>query len=540
MEKHNSLIGTVIQNRYQVLRVIGEGGMGIVYEGKHLSVERRVAIKHLHPEFARDPDIIKRFQREAQAATATGNEHVVEVFDLDVLPDGSPFMVMEFLEGTNLDQLVESNGPLNLGHAARILVQVCDALNAAHRAGIVHRDLKPDNIFLIPRGANPDFVKVLDFGISKFKSSAVDQTANLTAPGTMIGTPRFMAPEQIKEGFDVDQRADIFALGGILYYALTANVPFSADTLYLLWIKICTEPAPSVLRLRSELPAEIEAIIKKALEKQPERRYSSCAEMKSALWPFLDHSPELISVAPASPSTISKQKRLVPAMLWGGALSAAAIALSLYLNARPLSEARPIQRETRIGIENSVVGPGLIPLQPNVGNRETPATVLVRIEALPRRAKLYLDGRPIDNPFSDRLPLSKDIRKVKAVLDRTTQNREFIPDGEATILLDFSERHRPAPERRRSEKKHESNRPADATAPIERLTTVETLLERGADKVLTETDQNRDAPKVSSPTPDAHLSTTAKPNPLPRSGESAANDIRATSPRRKPILIREK
>ena len=166
-DARDPLEGSVVQDRYRIVRRLGEGGMGRVYEGEHLLVKRRVAIKCLHAHYASRPDVLGRFLREAQAASAIGNEHIVDVLDLGKMPDGSPFMAMEFLAGRDLRQTLDELGTLPVGRAARIVRQVCDAVAAAHEKAIVHRDLKPENVFLIQRGDNPDFVKVLDFGIAK-------------------------------------------------------------------------------------------------------------------------------------------------------------------------------------------------------------------------------------------------------------------------------------------------------------------------------------------------------------------------------------
>jgi len=456
MGNQTSLIGTILQNRYRLIRAIGEGGMGVVYEGEHLTVERRVAIKLLHPEFAQKPDIVKRFQREARAAAYTGNEHVVEVLDMDALPDGSPFMVLEYLDGINLDQLVESNGPLELGRAVRIVIQVCDALDAVHEAGIIHRDLKPDNIYLVPRGANPDFVKVLDFGISKFKSASFGQTATLTTTGSLIGTPSFMAPEQIDDGHDVDRRADIFALGGILYYALTANIPFTAETLYLLWVKICNEPSPSVTRLRPDIPIEIDDVISRALEKEPGKRFASCAELKAALWPYLDQSPELISIAPRAHTYPPGRRRLVPVLLGSIGISVAIATISFQLGHRPRHEQLPTPHQAQVEAKKATSTTDSPPVPNLETNRLTVATVPVMIKAVPERAKLYLDDQPINNPFNAELPLSKNIRKVKAVLDGRTRTGDFIPDRRVVVRLDFA---------------HPRDRQTEKRRPVERQVT---------------------------------------------------------------------
>ncbi len=539
MANQDPLIGTILQNRYRVIRVIGEGGMGVIYEGEHLAVERRVAIKRLHPEFARNPDIVKRFQREARAAAHTGNEHVVEVFDMDVLPNGSPFMVLEYLDGINLDQLVESKGPLELGRAARIVIQVCDALNAVHEAGIIHRDLKPDNIVLVPRGANPDFVKILDFGISKFKSTSFDRTGTLTTPGSLVGTPSFMAPEQIDNRRDVDRRADIFALGGILYYALTANIPFSAETLYLLWIKICSEPSPSVIRLRPDIPVEIDDVIGRALEKEPAKRFASCAELKSALWPYIDQSPELISIAPQQHTHSPKRRRLVPVLLGSVGISAAIAVFASQLGHRPRPKASPPRDHAQIEVQESKPDENSRRDQSAEINRRTAATVPVKVEAVPKSAKLYLDDELVKNPFHAELPLSKKIRRVRAVLDGKAQIRNFVPDREVLIRLDFPRPRNLKAKKARPVKRSATNDPEKASENAKGLATRAAGSELGPDRYAEPTVEHTETPLESSPASSSLASTDDQSIKRVRADERTEPDIQVASKRRRPIPIRE-
>jgi serine/threonine-protein kinase len=467
VEQQNSLVGTTIQNRYQILRLIGKGGMGVVYEGKHLSVERKVAIKLIHSSIAADTENVGRFYREAQTAAAARHEHIIEVFDMDVLPDGSPFMVQEYLEGSDLGKLVENEGPLPLGRVARIMVQACDGLDAVHAAGIIHRDLKPENIFLISRGANPDFVKIMDFGISKIKTTFTEDP-RFTAPGTTIGTPLFMAPEQITASAAIDKRADVFALGGLLYYSLTANYPFTGETLYEIWEKICNQICIPVRRLRPDLPSNIEGIICKALEKEPSDRYSSCAELKAALWPHLDQSPELISAAPdsisvsvhagkCSPTRGQTRERLgsslfdmgavkrksptVRAWLGGTALAATGVALvTYYLANRPPSIGTIKHVPSTIHVAKPKENPFSRLVQDQAAIRASSTTVRVSILATPQAAKLFLDGHLIENPYHDNFPISNDIREVKAVLKGKTEIRDFVADKEVFIRIDLQKK----------------------------------------------------------------------------------------------------
>jgi len=305
MSAHDSdsddpLIGTLVSDRYRVLRKLGEGGMGRVYEAQHEGIGKKVALKCLNAEYATHPVVVERFKREARAATAVGNEHIVDVTDLGDLPDGSPFIVMEHLEGRELAALIDQ-GPLTLGRAVRILDQVCGALAAAHAKGIVHRDLKPENIFLISRGGNADFVKVLDFGISKMREP--EETApSLTRTGMAMGTPQYMSPEQAQGKLSTDHRTDVYALGVILYRMLTGKVPFSAESFPMLIVAIVTQDAPSVLLLRPELPSAMDGIVRRALARDVDERFQSVTELALALAPFrhVEDAPRIAAPVPTT------------------------------------------------------------------------------------------------------------------------------------------------------------------------------------------------------------------------------------------------
>ena len=292
------LIGTLVSDRYRVLRKLGEGGMGRVYEAQHELIGKRVALKCLNAEYATHPVVVERFKREARAATAVGNEHIVDVTDLGDLPDGSPFIVMEHLAGRELAALI-AEGPLTLGRAVRILDQVCDALAAAHAKGIVHRDLKPENIFLVPRGGNEDFVKVLDFGISKMKEPE-ETSPSLTRTGMAMGTPQYMSPEQAQGKMSTDHRTDVYALGVILYRMLTGEVPFTAESFPMLIVAIVTQDAPSVLLLRPELPGAMDGIVRRALARDVDERFQTVQELALALAPFrhVEEPPRRVVTVP--------------------------------------------------------------------------------------------------------------------------------------------------------------------------------------------------------------------------------------------------
>ncbi len=222
-EGDDPFLGKVLGETYEIARLVGEGGMGRVYEARHLRLkDRRFAVKVLHPELARQPDVVARFQREAESASSIAHPNVVDVFDVHKTADGVPYLVGEFLQGEELGDHIKRNGKLPVAQAVAVTRQVCKALAAAHARGIVHRDMKPENVFLVSNDGALS-VKVLDFGISKAGGEA-----NLTRTGMIMGTPSYMAPEQAK-GDKVDLRADIYAIGALLYHALTGSRPFDSD-----------------------------------------------------------------------------------------------------------------------------------------------------------------------------------------------------------------------------------------------------------------------------------------------------------------------
>lgn len=330
------LIGAVLQDRYRIVRKLGEGGMGAVYRGEAIKIGRAVAIKVLHPEFARNPQVVARFHQEAKAATAVGNPHIIEVLDLGELPDGSTYMVLELLQGTDWADDLEKSGPQPLGRVARILSQVCDALESAHAKGIVHRDLKPENIFLISRHGRDDYVKVLDFGISKMLPEPGQDKA-LTGTNMMLGTAYYMSPEQAKAAKHVDHRSDLYTLGVIFFQALTGYHPFDDDALPLLIIKICTEAPPKLSEYRDDLPPQAQDIFRKLMEKEPAQRYQSAAEVKNALAPFMDHADVSLLADAPDPKTRPASSVELPSA----------------------AEARPTQRPTLLIVASLVVGLGV-------------------------------------------------------------------------------------------------------------------------------------------------------------------------------------
>ena len=298
------LVGSLLDGSYEILRVIGEGGMGRVYEARHTRLNtKRFAVKLLHHDLARQPEVVTRFQREAESASVLAHPNIVGVYDVNTSSDGRPYIVAELLQGTELGSHLEKVGKLPIAEAVHVVRQVARALGAAHAHGIVHRDVKPENVFL----AGPDsIVKVLDFGISK----VAEATESLTKTGTVMGTPDYMPPEQAR-GDRVDARADIYAVGAILYRAVTGRKPFDGmDPMAILTAVLTQEPErPSVLE--PKVPLALELIIQRTMAKAPAERFQTMDALDQALAPF--DTIEALSPAPASAPVV-----ITPAGAAGG------------------------------------------------------------------------------------------------------------------------------------------------------------------------------------------------------------------------------
>ncbi|HEX4477566.1 MAG TPA: protein kinase [Polyangiaceae bacterium] len=276
--------GDILADKYRVERVIGTGGMGVVVAATHLTLDKIVAVKFVLPAALKDSASTERFLREARLAVRLRSEHVAKVLDVGTLKNGAPFMVMEYLEGANLAEVLQQQGPLPFESAVDLIVQACEALGEAHALGIVHRDLKSQNLFLTTGVGGGPVLKVLDFGISKMQSSP--QLQNLTQSMTVLGSPLYMAPEQMKSSRDVDARADIWALGVVLYELLTARFPFDAETMAGLALQIAQDPPPPIEERRADVPAALAAVVFRCLEKDRERRFAGVVELATALEPF--------------------------------------------------------------------------------------------------------------------------------------------------------------------------------------------------------------------------------------------------------------
>ena len=267
-------IGSVVEGRYRIIELIGEGGMGKVYMAEHVEIGKRVALKVLHASYSRMPDLVERFRREARAASKIGHPNIVDVTDSGATADGSVYFVMEYLEGVELGSVIEREGALDVARALRISGQICRALSAAHREGIIHRDLKPENIFLITRGGEADIVKVLDFGIAKTTEAEAARERRLTSPGMAMGTPEYMAPEQAA-GRAADARTDIYSLGAIMYEMCTGLPPYSGENFMEILTKKATQDPPVPITVRTDLPLQVSQLIASAMARDPVDRPQS-------------------------------------------------------------------------------------------------------------------------------------------------------------------------------------------------------------------------------------------------------------------------
>lgn len=297
------LSGQVLGERYRLLTVIGEGGMGTVYLAEHTAIGKKLAIKVLAAEFAEDETYRRRFLREAQAISQISHENVIDVTDFGVTPQGSLYLVMELLEGSGLADVLRNEGALPWPRAKTLLLQICAGLQAAHDRGILHRDIKPENCFLTQRGTG-DFVKVLDFGLAKILGAPQGLEVSLTGTGRVIGTAEYMSPEHIR-GETLDVRSEVYALGILAYELVTGCVPFAAETYPLVMDQqLYAEPVPP-RQIRSELPSALDQAILRALEKQRERRFASVADLAAAVAAIDD--PPSVSL-PASPLGASSSR----------------------------------------------------------------------------------------------------------------------------------------------------------------------------------------------------------------------------------------
>jgi serine/threonine-protein kinase len=458
------LIGQTLDGRYRIERLLGEGGMGMVYKAVHTTLGKPLAIKVLRPEVSKNEEILQSFRQEAQSASQIGNPHIIDISDFGTLPDGSTYFVMEFLTGKSLTvALFESK--FSIARTIHVIKQLTGALGAAHEIGIVHRDLKPDNVQLIERGGQRDFVKVLDFGIAKVGGS----TSKLTQAGQVFGTPHYMSPEQCA-GANVDQRTDIYAVGVMLYEMVCGKVPFDADNLMGILTKHLYENpvAPHDLAPPADCPSALESIIMKCLQKKPEQRYQSMAELGADLEAvergqvpraitegFGRSGPQTLTGVEArvtgfEPAPDLQIRKNRAPMLFG--LAAAALAVGIGLWFAFGRSAEPVAAGT--GSDAPVPGEAIAPADgtppaaasqtqaPSKPQQPTEAPVIttLNVTSNPERAEVFADGRLVGStPYTMTKPEASKPVKLKLRLAGYEDKQIEISDQSSDTLVQLEQ-----------------------------------------------------------------------------------------------------
>jgi serine/threonine-protein kinase len=347
---HPSRLGEIVGGKYKVVRLLAAGGMGAVYEAQHTVVKRRFAIKFLHPDLAARRDILTRFQREAEAAGALESENVAAAVDFGIVPDGTPYIVMELLAGESLESLIAREKTLPVTRAADLVAQACRGVQAAHAAGIVHRDLKPQNLFVCRRQDGTDLVKVLDFGVAKLQAINEGSGQTGTGTGAVLGTPSYMSPEQARGASVVDHRADVYALGAILYQLVSGQKPHPGDSNNAILYHISTQPPVPLATVKPELAPALVEIVERALAPDPDARPASAEALGAALapvagrevWPEAKPAPAIdatpIDTSPAGAPRAPKRAGVVAAATFVVVVALVAVA---RFGRTPAPEAAP-------------------------------------------------------------------------------------------------------------------------------------------------------------------------------------------------------
>jgi serine/threonine-protein kinase len=401
--------GEILGGKYQIERVLGVGGMGLVAAARHLQLDTRVALKFLLPALSENREAVQRFAREARAAVKITSEHVVRVLDVGTLEGGAPFMVMEFLDGGDLAGWLAERGPLPIEQTVDFVLQTCIALADAHGLGIVHRDLKPSNLFCVRRSDGQYIIKVLDFGISRL----TDPDVSMTSSTAVLGSPVYMSPEQMQSAKDADAQSDIWALGVIMYELLSGRVPFDGNSATEIAVKVATQLPPSLCSLRADVPAELEAVVFKCLAKDRPHRYRSVAELAGALADFAPKRARSYvdriaktRKAPASSATVTDVAKVPPAKpvaLWISVASVLVVAAAA-VSSRYTRAAAP-REQPAAGLTGPTPAPPVDPAPSTAALAPPPPTTAETANApepratAPRRT-LLVPARPSALPSS--------------------------------------------------------------------------------------------------------------------------------------------
>ena len=378
-------IGQILAGKYRVDGILGAGGMGVVVAAHHLQLDERVALKFLLPAALGNQEARMRFEREARAAVKIKSEHVARVSDVGTLENGSPYIVMEFLEGTDLAAWLRERGPLPVEQAVEFVLQASEALAEAHSLGIVHRDIKPSNLFVVRRNDGHNSVKVLDFGISKIATGTTDGSGTKT--NFVMGSPFYMSPEQMRSSKDVTAQSDLWSLGVVLYELLSGSSPFTGDTFPEICVKIATEPPPSLRSVRGEVPPELEAVIGRCLEKTTSLRFGDIADLAFALQPFAP--PRAVASVERIAGILQRTRPSMPPPATGfrdgvHAASLGTVGTFTQMEGRPGHTGRNLAIGVGVALLLAVVGVGMAMRQRDASAPSGPsAAAMVAPPALP-------------------------------------------------------------------------------------------------------------------------------------------------------------
>jgi serine/threonine-protein kinase len=469
--------GDVLAEKYIVEHVIGAGGMGVVLAARHARLGQRVAIKFMQGNAARDKNAVARFLREAQAAAALSNEHVAKVYDFGTLESGEPYLVMEYLSGVDLKQVLRRDGPMAVADAVGAVLQACEAMTEAHARGIVHRDLKPANLFVTQRIDGTPLVKVLDFGISKVSDiNAAGRDQSLTPSGLVMGSPQYMSPEQVRDAKNVDARSDVWALGVILYELLTGESPFGGQTLGATYAKILSESPAPLAGKRPDVPPALATTVLQCLQRDVTRRVQSVGELAEKLLPFASGEATLsaerilrvhrASGAPAAPIPTATLPSAAPPKRLAEKPAAAAPSLPEGETARPwlTSGAQRPARRPPVGALRVVAGLGGLVLAGTV------AVVALRMrshEAKPPAASTSL-SLPSTDPVRAEPAASKPQELASALPSVPTPASPTVQNSSHGATDGGSVESAPVPTRRPSSpSKKFAPTPPVVTAPVD-------------------------------------------------------------------------
>ena len=465
------LVGMVLAGRYVVKSRIGEGGMGLVYEGLHRDIDKRVAIKVLRDDLSRRPDVVARFRQEAKSASRIGHENIVDISDFGETTRGASYFVMEFLDGEDLANVLGREVTVDSDRVCGIVLQCCRALSATHAKGIVHRDIKPENIFLTKRDGVDDFVKIVDFGIAKMSDIETDGAPGrkLTKTGMIFGTPEYMSPEQAA-GKELDHRVDVYALGIILYECLAGRVPFEGDTFMGVLTQHLFAELPPIAEMnpQAKVSRELELVIRKALAKDPDDRYQDTEELAEAIDCALDGrlSRATVKTPPSAfgPPSLSYlapvPRRKTSRWVWA-ATAVGAVAALVWVALGPVSGpgseagASPAPAET---------GPVVEIDEPVLGDVEAELTVVnVHVATEPSGARIILDDGVVGCATT---PCTLETERgstlvIRAKLGKRRGRTAITPTQEETVLIELHAPKRPQPKPRKAEApKRKRDKPA--------------------------------------------------------------------------------